>query len=132
MSESAVKKISLVLAFAGTALLSGCEKNPGTIWSFESVSPEKEHYAKAENLQWGGPGNDYDAMYVELGQIFRDGKRGDGPTVLAVELNRSADGYITLHWRDEKHLEIGYRGGHAYAQSIRAMDVEISTHYIGD
>jgi hypothetical protein len=119
------------LAAAGLSLFAvGCEQKPDIIWAFEARSPDGALVARVENLSLEGPIIGYNETHVTLQQLFKSGDRGAPVDILSFNENNPSDVYVTLHWRDKSHLDMGYKGAHLEFQAVKAFDIEISTHYI--
>jgi hypothetical protein len=116
-----------VAAIGFFLLVSGCGKDPVTIPSQQVLSPDKKLIATSVILNWDGPGNNADATSVRM-QL--SGYSAPPTEILGFDQNGTYDCYITLHWQDNAHLDVGYKGCGLVFQAVKAFGVAISVHYI--
>lgn len=91
-----------LIAFIGLSLFGSSCSEGRTTWSTELTSPDGSYRATARSKHWGGPGNNFSATTVSLGQS------GQSPSVIMAFEHQYDTMNLKLEWITANHLEITY------------------------
>jgi hypothetical protein len=113
-------------------LTAGCDREPVTVWSGSTSSPDGQWIAKAHTDQIAGPGINAVATIVELQQTSN---RTIDPTVILGMTNASAYPLgataVQMHWNSNTSLEVSYPyGAKVNFQAALASGITITAHTI--
>lgn len=110
----------IVLFFSGP-------HDPQTIWVKQARSPDGRLTAVATHLNWDGPGNNDDEVDIVLRDVS-----GRQTEILEFTQGGWRLGDVTLTWRDNHHLDVGYKDEVPSVQTAQAWGVNIATHAISN
>jgi hypothetical protein len=120
LARSALGTIAIICLIG----LVGCQQDVKTIWSAQSLSPDKSWEASATSEQHGGPGT---AGVITTVRLKRVGNSQTPVDVLVFEQSGNRPIDLRMKWIDPTHFDVSYRNAGLDFQAVRCAGIIIST-----